>query len=313
MVCFPHANKPACILCYPAKRQATILHLIWHMHCVQWPQQPLLCTAAFLCAGAEVVDLQELSEAMERHRMDAMERLVKKYRTVPPLLGKIEEVVAGTNTGKSPVLAGYYAYWERALFNALNEMVLRAMGTLQAMVDQRARRLEAAARKPPLFKVTFSLQGSDVVVQPPMNEVNKTLGRLVRSMVESTKSFVRWMDGTCIEAPEQKGASDDDEPVAFTFYWDVAGNPQVIRTMLQLNQSIQRTIAGVNRYADSWRRHQTLWKTDKGSVLDKFKARDPPAAAFEEKLSKYTKVRLGWAGWRVCSMTNQMMMRTVCC
>ena len=47
---------------------------------------------------------------------------------------------------------------------------------------------------------------------------------------------------------------------------------------------------GINRYADSWRRHQSLWKTDKGSVLDKFKAREPSNMAFEEKLSKYSKV-----------------------
>lgn len=62
---------------------------------------------------------------------------------------------------------------------------------------------------------------------PPLHaQVNKALGRLVRSLVESTKSFVRWMDGTCIETPEQRG-KDEDEPVLFTFYWDVAANPQV--------------------------------------------------------------------------------------
>lgn len=63
--------------------------------------------------------------------------------------------------------------------------------------------------------------------------------------------------------------------------------------MLQLNQSIQKAISGVNKYAESWRRHQSLWKTDKNSVLDKFKARDPSTAQFEEKLSKYSKVCTG--------------------
>ncbi len=61
--------------------------------------------------------------------------------------------------------------------------------------------------------------------------------------------------------------------------------------MLHLNQSIQKAIGGVTKYADSWKRHQALWKTDKASVLDKFKARDPSAAQFEDKLSKYSKVR----------------------
>lgn len=181
-------------------------------------------------SGADVPDLTEFYEQLERQRHDAVDRLVKKYRTIGPLLGKIEEVVAGTNTGKSPQLQTYYSYWERAIFNALNQMVLNAMQTFQAMIDSRRKGVQPAdkaKRKAPLFKITFSLQNVEIVIQPPVNEVNKALGRLVRSLVESSKSFVRWMDATCIETPEQKGASEDDEPIVFTFYWDVAANPQV--------------------------------------------------------------------------------------
>ncbi len=65
---------------------------------------------------------------------------------------------------------------------------------------------------------------------------------------------------------------------------------QVIKTMLQLNQAIQKVINGVTRYIEGWRRHSQLWKTDKAAVLDKFKAREPSCAEFEEKLAKYTKV-----------------------
>jgi len=32
--------------------------------------------------------------------------------------------VAGTNTGRSPQLKGYYAYWEQAIFVSLNDLVL---------------------------------------------------------------------------------------------------------------------------------------------------------------------------------------------
>eukprot|EP00798_Chlamydomonas_sp_ICE-L_P031817 gene31817-7021_t len=248
--------------------------------------------------SAEVMDLTEFYDLVEKERLESVDKLVKKYRTISPILGKIEEVVAGTNTGKSPQLHTYYGYWERAIFNALNKMVLNAMDTLQQMIDSRRKRRKVEvlpdgsrppAPKVPLFKITFSLQNVDIVIQPPVNEVSKALGKLVRALVESSKPFVRWMDGTSIETPEQRGTSEDDEPVVFNFYWDVAANPQVIKAMLQLNQSIQKAISGVNRYLESWRRHQSLWKTDKSSVLDKFKAREPTCSSFEEKLAKYTK------------------------
>lgn len=47
---------------------------------------------------------------------------------------------------------------------------------------------------------------------------------------------------------------------------------------------------GVCRYVDSWKRHQALWKTEKASVMDKFKIKHPTNADFEEKLAKYAKL-----------------------
>lgn len=88
-----------------------------------------------------------------------MEELVKKYRTISPLLRKIEEVVAGTNTGKSQQLTGYYAFWERVIFHALNGMVLAAMKSLVSMLNSRSSKRSPAEKlaKPPLFKVHFHI------------------------------------------------------------------------------------------------------------------------------------------------------------
>ena len=45
----------------------------------------------------------------------------------------------------------------------------------------------STAAAPAASQITFSLQNAEIVVTPPVNEVNKALGRLVRSLVESTK------------------------------------------------------------------------------------------------------------------------------
>ena len=76
------------------------------------------------------------------------------------LLRKIEEAVTGTNNGKAPQLAGYYAYWERSIFTALNTMVLNAMRMLVNMLVARSAKKAAAAglpSRPSLFKVTALL------------------------------------------------------------------------------------------------------------------------------------------------------------
>ena len=43
----------------------------------------------------------------------------------------------------------------------------------------------------------------EVIVSPPLADINKFLSKMVKSLVESTRAFVRWMHGTCIETPPQ--------------------------------------------------------------------------------------------------------------
>ena len=93
--------------------------------------------------------------------MQVVEDLVKKHKTIGPLLRKVEETVTGTNTGKSPQLASYCAHWERSIFNALNAMVQQGMRTLVAMLSARNAKRAAAAGQPkkaPLFKAIHGAQ-----------------------------------------------------------------------------------------------------------------------------------------------------------
>lgn len=107
--------------------------------------------------------VQEFYDSIETHRFDVVENLVKKYRTIPQLLGKMEEVVAGSNSGKSAHMTSYYQYWERCVFDALNTMILTGMTQLSHMMQARSRRAGSDAtnsmgesRMLPLFKVPYS-------------------------------------------------------------------------------------------------------------------------------------------------------------
>jgi dynein heavy chain len=71
-----------------------------------------------------------------------------------PMLRKVEEAVCGTNGGRSPKLAAYYAHWERAIFHALTALVLNSMRSMTAMLSNPTPNAEEIARPSPLFKVT---------------------------------------------------------------------------------------------------------------------------------------------------------------
>lgn len=135
-------------------------------------------------AGTDVMELQEFYEYMEQHRANAVDAAVQRYRSLTPVLGKVssrdraavtarevvvgrlppchsrhpsrqpcshltpqvEELVAGSNTGKAPQLCDYYSYWEMAVFNALVLMVLKGLEKLHSMLN-----------KKPLFKASQAL------------------------------------------------------------------------------------------------------------------------------------------------------------
>uniref|UniRef100_A0A383W4S5 Dynein-1, subspecies f n=1 Tax=Tetradesmus obliquus TaxID=3088 RepID=A0A383W4S5_TETOB len=236
---------------------------------------------ADLPESADVMELQEFYEYMEQHRAAVVESAVQRYRSLTPLLGKVEELVAGSNTGKSPQLAGYYSYWEMAVFNALVLMVLRALEKLHAMLS---------SAKKPLFKLKTSLQNSEVAIAPPVKEVSKLLSAYIKNVAESCREFVRWMDGTCLEMPDQRAKGDTDgDPVVMHFSSEVLRMQQVMGAAVQIHQDINKVAARLNRHVEGWLKYSDIWKSDRAQVLDKFKAKAPALSAFEERFARFQK------------------------
>ncbi|XP_073386148.1 dynein-1-alpha heavy chain, flagellar inner arm I1 complex isoform X3 [Physcomitrium patens] len=242
----------------------------------------------------EMLDLQEFFEQVEHDRKLVLDELVGQYRAIVPLLKKIEDIVLGTSTGAAPSLATYYTYWEKKIHQALNLMALHGLGALQTLFWESLERKVPTANKHGrcirLFKVSCYLNHPDVVVQPAILDITKILARMVRNTVDCLKSFIRWMDGTCLETPEQKIGAEDDVPYLFTFYNDVASNPQIIKSILTLNNMIQKAIQGIQKHLENWRKYQLLWKQDRVAIINKLISKAPPTLFFERKLEKYMRM-----------------------
>ncbi|EFJ08822.1 hypothetical protein SELMODRAFT_131043 [Selaginella moellendorffii] len=239
----------------------------------------------------ESMEFQEMYDYIEEQRLKSEENALKQYQGISPLLKKLEEVVVATNTGSSPALIDYYSFWERKIFKALNQMVIGGLDALKALYQKVP--TVSSSKKPDFiryFKLNCYLNIPDIVVQPSLTELTKLLTNMVRSIVDSAKPFIRWMDGTCLETPEQRVGSEDAEPFIFSFYSDVSLNPKIITSMLTLNTCIDKVLTGAHKHLDHWRKFQHLWRQDKLTIIGKFASKNPTCAKFEEKLAKYYKV-----------------------
>lgn len=114
------------------------------------------------------------------------------------------------------------------------------------------------------------------------------LSRLYDNVIGSAKAFVRWMDGTCIEAPGQRSPKDDTE-IYFTFADDIQLEKQVLRNRFAIEQAIWSARSGIKKYTESWMKNHSLWKPDKQQTVDRFMRKSPSTADFERKIWSYLK------------------------
>ncbi|CAK4656794.1 hypothetical protein LEN26_006663 [Aphanomyces euteiches] len=240
-----------------------------------------------------VTEVGEFYELMERNRLTRLDELVQHYHSIGPLLIKVEEVVAGVNTGASPKLATYYMYWERRIFNSITKMIIGSMTTFQALLNVHQKDLtDQKLKRPPLCKIKATMNGKDIVVTPSLSDMYKYLSKCVKHIVESAKAFIRWMHGTCRET-EPQVVNEDEEPVVFTFYSDISQNPYVIKMTLSLNQEIHKVFNIINKYLDSWRRYDTiysLWNTKRRAALDKLGEKRPSCVYFDTRMASYARL-----------------------
>ncbi|XP_064378089.1 dynein axonemal heavy chain 10 [Dromaius novaehollandiae] len=228
--------------------------------------------------GDELPKVKEFFEHVKCERAKDVEHMVRKYVAIGPLLTKVEGLVANTNSGKSPKLFSYYAYWENRIYQVLMQLILKNLQAFNASIVANV----------PLFQTETILSAPEIILQPNASEIDKMTVQCIRDCVEVTKHFVRWMHGTCIECPPQR--VEEDEVITLSFYNDISQNPLVIEQAVLITQNVHKVLAYLSNYLNRWKRYRLLWKLDKDIVMEKFAAKKPTCVAFDEKLQFYTKV-----------------------
>ncbi|XP_056232067.1 dynein axonemal heavy chain 10 [Seriola aureovittata] len=217
--------------------------------------------------------VKEFCERIERERVKTVNLLSRKYADIGPLITKTEHLIMETSSGKAACMADYYIYWERKVLDSLIKMVLRSIQNFNVTL----------MGSTPLFQVDAILSAPKIVLQPQSNEIYWLIMQCIRDCVESTKQFVRWMRGTCIECPPQH-VGGEDELVTFSFYSDVWQHPQINESAMTVSQNIQRLLLSVDRYLNHWKRYRPLWEKNKTIVNEKFAARKPSCVMYDDKL-----------------------------
>ncbi|XP_048641449.1 dynein axonemal heavy chain 10 isoform X3 [Marmota marmota marmota] len=226
----------------------------------------------------ELPGVKEFFEYIERERARDIDHMVRWYLAIGPLLTKVEGLVIHTNTGRAPKLSAYYKYWENRIYEVLVRLILKNLQSFNSLVLGNV----------PLFQAETILTAPEIILHPSINEIDKLCVNCVRNCVEITKHFVRWMNGSCIQCPPQKG--EEEEIVIISFHNDICVNPQIIEQAVMIPQNVHKLLVNLMKYLQRWKRYRPLWKLDKAIVMEKFAAKRPPCVAYDEKLQFYSKI-----------------------
>ncbi|NXB97778.1 DYH10 protein, partial [Orthonyx spaldingii] len=228
--------------------------------------------------GDKLPGPKEFFDYVKCEQAKDVEHMVRKYSAIPQLLIEVEGRVANTNSGKSPKLASYYAYWENRIYQVLTQLIVKNLQAFNA----------AVLANVPLVQIEAVLSVPEITLQPNAAEIGKMAVQYIQDCVEVTKHFVRWMHGTCIECPPQHVQAD--EVVTFSFYSDVLQSPLIIEQAVLITQNVHKLLASLNKCLNQWKRYDLLWKSDRSTVLDRLAAEKPSCVIFDEHLQFYMKV-----------------------
>lgn len=237
-------------------------------------------------ASFQPLDIAEFYEVMETKRASRLETLMVEYTSIgESFLMKVEEVVCKTATGASPVLATYYHFWERQVYNAISEMIIGSISVLLGMLE--------CKDTGPLFKLQVSLSGKELVVTPSTNDVDKFITKSVKNIAESAKVFLRWMNGTCIIC-EPVTVGEEDEPFVYSFFQDIAANPVVLNLTLAVTQQASAVISLTGKYLEGWRRYDKvtgLWNPKRKQDIDKQRTDAITTSNLEQAINFYQGIK----------------------
>lgn len=218
---------------------------------------------------------QEYFTKLDLVRNEKISRMKKLFETVGPILVKLESLILGTFTGESPKMKQYYVFWEKELFMLIVKLTTKNLADFSKLLTG----------VEPLFKVDAVLNSPDVAIRPNDTEIYNIVIHSVKDFLERFKLFTRWMNGTCLLCPP---IGSGDEQYIYSFFEDIVQAPQIGETVTTLQGIIQKLVAEVIGYLDSWKKYQSLWLYDKVLICEKFVNRNLPLVRLDEKFLFYT-------------------------
>ncbi|XP_056647538.1 dynein axonemal heavy chain 10 [Diorhabda sublineata] len=221
---------------------------------------------------------KDFFNVMYDNRTEKMSKLMKIYDSFAPILTKLETMVLGTNTGRSPAMFPYYTSWEEEMYKALITMTIKNLDNFNS-------KLEA---KEPMFQVDAVVVTPEILLRPTATEIYNILIKNSKNFMERLKQIPRWQNNSCINCEPIKVSQTEE--YLYSYYDEIIKVPDVNESLGKQADTAHKVILAVNKQLQKWKRYKNLWSYDKVSTCEKLIQKTTNLSVFDEKFMFYLEI-----------------------
>eukprot|EP00327_Prymnesium_parvum_P015479 CAMPEP_0113272674 /NCGR_PEP_ID=MMETSP0008_2-20120614/23450_1 /TAXON_ID=97485 /ORGANISM="Prymnesium parvum" /LENGTH=4484 /DNA_ID=CAMNT_0000122153 /DNA_START=48 /DNA_END=13502 /DNA_ORIENTATION=+ /assembly_acc=CAM_ASM_000153 len=131
----------------------------------------------------------------------------------------------------------------------------------------------------PFFEVNVVLNLPDIVMEPPLNEIQDAINTATRAVLSSSKRLEMWENDSVEGQPKR------------TVYEVISRDREVVRTVMLLAGAIEGVKRQVHEFLNTFIKYDYLWKDNKMKAYNAFMSNEPTLEDFETELKKYDMVQ----------------------
>lgn len=129
----------------------------------------------------------------------------------------------------------------------------------------------------PVFSAEIELDIPYIKLKPPLSNIQRSVNRCARFMLESTRNISRWSHHT-------------DTPEDNSVYDRLGEHKTTIQVFMQLTDAVSGLSEKIDDFISSLDKYHYLWKENRGEIVANFKKRDPSIEEYEQKIAEFSTV-----------------------
>jgi dynein heavy chain len=166
-------------------------------------------------------------------------------------------------------------HFSRQMYQAVLDCTQVSLDAIKRRVGSRVHTGGFLLNERPFFDVNVELQIPNIVMNPPLNEIQEAINRCSRTVLGCSKALKVW------DCEVQPGAGKT------SVYEVISKDREIVRVVLLLTGAVEGAKRQVYEYLETFTKYNFLWQDDKAGAYKEFMAKDPTLEDFEQELKKY--------------------------